>query len=1187
MTQPASGSLNLQRALTNQPLICVDSQASWANVVNALAASGADGGPPCLLVWEAERPRGIITATDLLRQLSQTPAPEGLRAEEIMSAPLISVTLEQLQEPGSVLALLRERRLSHLPVLDAQGRPLGYLTPQSLLQALDPGKLYELTQALQAKVSQLESEKTQRLEWQNRQLTQTLRLQNTALGNSDLLEQVFQNKSAKEEALRSLAESEQRFRQLAANIEQVFYLTDIQTNQILYLGPQYEKIWQRSCASLYANPRSYLDALRPEDQPLALEAYQAQRQGQQTAIEYRIRRPDGTERWILDRCFPVKDEGGRVYRVCGIAEDITERKALELRLQELNQTLERQVEERTQELAKSEERWQLALAGSNDGIWDWDAENNTVFFSPRWKAMLGYGEAEISGRREEWIERVHPEDWPQVAARLQAHFNRETDFYSSEHRLRTKDGAYKWILDRGKAIWSAEGKMIRMAGSHTDITERKEMETRLARQLAAIDAASDGIGVADDQGVYIYLNQTHVRLFGYERVEDMLGKTWQELYLPEEVERIYQEVFPQLQSQGHWQGEAVARRRDGSLFDQEFSLTLVEGVGLICVCRDISERKRQERLLWQRGQQEHLLRAIGDRIRQSLELREIFATTTQEIRQLTRADRVGIFKFAPQSNYTEGGFVAESVEPGWGSILQAPLESRYLGREVAALGRQGGYLALEDGRTAPLEEGQRQTLERFQIRASLVFPILTGQKLWGLLCLHQCSGPRVWQTSEIQFIQQIANQLGIALQQAILVAQLRRELAQRREAQSRLQKSYQDLELSNLDLAQANRRTEEFLAAMSHELRTPLNAILGISQSLRENLLGELTPEQNKGVNTILRSGEHLLSLINDILDLSKIKAGKLELELETVHLQDLCRSSLQMVQQSAFQKQIRLESDLPPQTLYFRADSRRLRQVLINLLNNAVKFTPKGGQVFFSAGLLTQEPPQLVFIVRDTGIGIAEADLAKLFQPFVQVDSRLNRQYEGTGLGLALVKRLAELHGGQVTVVSQVGQGSAFTVTLPFRPAAGTPAPSSKEEEEAVGAPPIASPLVLVAEDNIANRESLENYLEYKGYRLIFAENGEEAIAQAREHKPDLILMDIQMPVMDGLEAARRLRREPEFAQLPIIALTALTMAGDRELCLEAGMDDYVTKPIQFRRLLLAMEKLLQAKRPENPAPP
>jgi len=374
---------------------------------------------------------------------------------------------------------------------------------------------------------------------------------------------------------------------------------------------------------------------------------------------------------------------------------------------------------------------------------------------------------------------------------------------------------------------------------------------------------------------------------------------------------------------------------------------------------------------------------------------------------------------------------------------------------------------------------------------------------------------------------------------------------------------------------------------MSHELRTPLNAILGISQSLRENLLGELTPEQNKGVNTILRSGEHLLSLINDILDLSKIKAGKLELELETVHLQDLCRSSLQMVQQLAFQKQIRLESDLPPQTLYFWADSRRLRQVLINLLNNAVKFTPKGGQVFFSAGLLAQEPPQLVFIVRDTGIGIAEADLAKLFQPFVQVDSRLNRQYEGTGLGLALVKRLAELHGGQVTVESQVGQGSSFTVTLPFRPAAGTAAPPPREEEDAVAAPPIASPLVLVAEDNIANRDSLENYLEYKGYRLIFAENGEEAIAQAREHKPDLILMDIQMPVMDGLEAARRLRAEPEFAQLPIIALTALTMAGDQQLCLEAGMDDYVAKPIQFRRLLLAMEKLLQAKRPENPAPP
>jgi len=1125
-------------------------------------------------------PLGVVTAQDLiqaqLQGLNLALTPLG----EIISQPLSTVFSQTHLQ--TVWQIFCQENIAQLGVINESGQLQGVLTHRDLLKNFEPQQLLVWVETLHQQILALQKTNPPSSEFPHRQLAQPLFLENRAiaLDPKDLLEQINQDRSDKEEALRSLAENEQRFRQLAENIHQVFYLTDIENNQILYVGPSYEKIWQRSCQSLYDAPHSYLESIHPEDQDLAFAAYSRQRLGQQTETEYRIQRPNGSWRWILDRCFPVKNEQGQIYRVCGIAEDITERKELELQLQQLNQNLEQQVKERTQALQKSEERWQLAVEGSNDGIWDWDLETNRVFFSPRWCSMLGYGVGEIKPKPEEWFDRIHPEDSLAVSLQLQAHLKGETDFYNCEQRLRTKDGSYKWILARGKVVCNAQEKIIRIVGSHTDISERKEMENRLQRQLAAIDAASDGIGVADAQGVYIYLNQTHALIFGYDHPDELLGRTWKELYIPEEVERIEKEVFPQLQSQGRWQGEAIARRKDGSLFEQEFSLTAVEHIGLICVCRDITERKKQERLIMRQNQQEHLLRDITARIRCSLELNDIFQTTTQETRRLIQADRVAIFKFRPQTHYNEGQFVAESVAPGWDSVLAVPLKDHCFGDRFASLYQQGHYQALFDIQKTELEACHRQVLEKFRIRANLVLPIVTGSKLWGLLCIHQCSDPRIWQPSEIKFIQQIANQLAIALQQAMLVAHLRRELSQRRQAQKELEQSYHHLELSNLDLAQANRRTEEFLAAMSHELRTPLNSILGVSQALQEKLIGDLNPRQVKSIETIFQSGEHLLALINDILDLSKVRAGKLELQLEPANLQELCQVILQMIRQLAFKKNINLQCHLPPQPLNFWCDSRRLRQVLINLLNNAVKFTPKGGNIDFAAELVSQSvPPQLRFTIKDTGIGISAENQTKLFQPFVQIDSRLNRQYEGTGLGLALVKRLTELHGGQVEVVSAINEGSCFTVSIPYR--ACQQALTSVETGDVPfpghSPPPTTeAPLILVAEDNIANRESLENYLEYKGYRLLFAENGEEALAIIHEHRPDLVLMDVQMPVLDGIEATRRVRLEPEFASLPIIALTALTMPNHRQMCLEAGMNEYMSKPIQFRQLVLLMEKLL-----------
>lgn len=402
-----------------------------------------------------------------------------------------------------------------------------------------------------------------------------------------------------------------------------------------------------------------------------------------------------------------------------------------------------------------------------------------------------------------------------------------------------------------------------------------------------------------------------------------------------------------------------------------------------------------------------------------------------------------------------------------------------------------------------------------------------------------------------------------------------RDVSERKEAERQLQASYEQLALSNLQLERASRLKDEFLANMSHELRTPLNAVLGMSQALEEEVLGPLTPKQKKAVSTINSSGRHLLTLINDILDLSKIEAGKLELDLAPTHLQEMCQLSLQFVKQQAFKKQITLTAQLPPQTIYFQGDERRLRQALINLLNNAVKFTPDGGQVSLTAALnLEVNPPSLDFEVRDTGIGISQADQRKLFQAFTQIDSKLSRHYEGTGLGLALVKHLTELHGGRVGLTSEPGQGSRFTVSIPYVAVENAPSPQPAPAPESQ--PFAQPPYLLLVEDNVDNVESLKDYLEYKGYRLGVAYNGQEALDSIAKEKPDLILMDVQMPVMDGIEAARRIRANPDWQSLPIIALTALTMPGDRERFLAAGMNDHISKPVHLRALITLINQLL-----------
>ncbi len=378
---------------------------------------------------------------------------------------------------------------------------------------------------------------------------------------------------------------------------------------------------------------------------------------------------------------------------------------------------------------------------------------------------------------------------------------------------------------------------------------------------------------------------------------------------------------------------------------------------------------------------------------------------------------------------------------------------------------------------------------------------------------------------------------------------------------------------------------DDFLATMSHELRTPLNAILGLVESMREGVYGHMSHQSGQPLTHIENSGKMMLSLINDVLDISKIQANRMELALEQLEVFDLCQASLAMVQPQARQKNVKVVFRNDPRAKFITADRRRVQQVLVNLLTNAVKFTDAGGKIGLAVKA-HERTGQLQFIVADTGIGIDEQTLNKLFTPFVQANNTRSSGQEGTGLGLVLVKKIAELHNGYVRVRSAVGRGSEFSVFIPWvandiaqslqmlqasalvdvvtdtkeliDPTGGSATDESKQH----------LPRILLAEDNENNIAVVKDYLVAKNMNVMTALNGAEALKMAREFPPDVILMDIHMPEMDGLEAIRRLRAVAATAKVPIIALTGIAMPGDQERCLNAGADAYMSKPVRLKQL-------------------
>ncbi|MFZ6770628.1 response regulator [Undibacterium sp. Di26W] len=475
-----------------------------------------------------------------------------------------------------------------------------------------------------------------------------------------------------------------------------------------------------------------------------------------------------------------------------------------------------------------------------------------------------------------------------------------------------------------------------------------------------------------------------------------------------------------------------------------------------------------------------------------------------------------------------------------------------------------GYLKLEAG------------LADFAPTQVLMVPVTYQERRMAVLVLAATT--RLIDSDQA-FLEKLVIQLGVALHNL-------RQYNDLKLLADRLRISSEEIAAKNQQLEQASLMKSEFLANMSHELRTPLNAIIGFSEILRDGLMGEMNARQSEGINDIFNSGKHLLSLINDILDLSKIEAGKMNVNFEAVSVGPLVQSSLQIVREQALMQGLQLSAEVQEDLGEAWLDEVKIKQIIYNLLSNAVKFTPEGGKVSIAARRVDgvkiaggRYEHYLEISISDTGIGMSAEEQTRLFRPFTQIDSSLARRHQGTGLGLALVKRMAELHGGSVTLQSEPDQGSTFTVLLPLRSAAqveailgNAPVLVSHSSIPAPVADTSGTLLALVIEDDDQAAEVLRLQLESEGFRIVRASSAESALALAEQECPDLITLDILLPGMDGWEFLQRFKQETRFASVPVVIIS---IVADRGRGMSLGAAQVMQKPVSRETMNAALAQL------------
>ncbi|WP_448603366.1 PAS domain-containing protein [Thermoleptolyngbya sp.] len=979
------------------------------------------------------------------------------------------------------------------------------------------------------------------------------------------------------------------------------------------------------------------------------------------------------------------------------------------------------------------------------------------FINRRVFEMLGYAAHQVYEMGADALRSlVHPADLPLLCNSIQelqqdgAEQGAEVTF-----RLRHASGEWRWLQSR-QTVFSRDeaGNLRQLLGTAQDITSRKQTQEALAqseqrfRSLVAhlpgvvFRSRYDPQREAEFFWVIEFISEAIADLTGYPAADFMNNqrRPYASIVHPEDCDRLFQTVLNQARAGQSYTLEYRLIHQNGScrwVYEKTQVVENAPDLVIEGVLLDITERHLAEAALERQLRKTLLLQQITEEIRQSLDPQQIFQAAATQVGQTFRVSRVLIHTYLAEPE-PEIPIVATYLEPEYEFehvMKSVPITGNLHAQTMMA---QDRAVASEDALCEPLLSNLHPLLNALKIRSMLAVRTSYKGEPNGAICLHQCDRLRRWSKDEIDLLESVAAQLGIALAHAQLLEQ---ETQQRQE----LMLKNTALEQARRDAEAANRAKSEFLATMSHEIRTPMNAVIGMSSLL---LGTPLTPQQEEFAQTISSSGETLLKIINDILDFSKIESGKLELEREPFSLRQCVECAIDLIMPKALEKDLEVgclfEPEVPDLVI---GDATRVQQVLVNLLSNAVKFTSQGEvtvtvsarciQLDTVPGDADQPTCTIRLAVRDTGIGIPADRLDRLFQPFLQGDSSINRAYGGTGLGLAISQRLAERMGGRLWLESEVGVGSTFYFSFVTRSGAGAsvsvdhrspfegrslllvdsqtihrknlvhqaefvglrvvavgsseaalhylrqaipqgdrpdlivleahlsadsgrplaneiaqlpgcgaiplvfltrlgcslqpalqvpthasgavaiprlakpvkqsqfyamlsnyfdttpqsaPAPAGNDATTASKPPDAASESdlehgaqpenpeglrILIAEDNLVNQKVLLRMLQQLGHNADVVSNGAEAVEAVLRQTYDVVLMDVQMPEVDGIMATRLLRDRLSAEELPyIVAVTANAMMGDREDCLISGMDDYISKPIRLDQLAALLKK-------------
>ncbi|RCJ21914.1 hybrid sensor histidine kinase/response regulator [Nostoc minutum NIES-26] len=855
----------------------------------------------------------------------------------------------------------------------------------------------------------------------------------------------------------------------------------------------------------------WIDAVHPDDRGYTGEAWGiAVANLSMYQIEYRIRGQDGNYRYFWVWGAPVIEDDGSVREWIGTCTDIHDRKLAEAENQRLK------------------ERYRTLVTATSQIVWGATPEGLGISSEMlTWIAYTGQTEEEVEGWG--WVDPIHPDD----RARSADDWNRAVanrSLYETEYRLRGKDGIYRYFSVCGAPVLEIDGSIREWIGTCTDIHDRKLAEAENQRLLEMLNHSSDAIVVRDMAEKISYWNQGAERLYGWtrEEVKDQYIHTFLNTTFPKPLE----EIMAELLHQGNWEGELQHITRDGKLITVESRWTLQRDTfgkpcAVLKINTDITARKQAEIALRQ--------------LNQDLEARVAERTAAL---QNTLAEAQGLN--AILDNLADGLLVADTK----GQITHFnPAFLAMHGLTATAL--NGHYQELPISGLAHLvEQTQSHPQEVFAAEVAL-------------------AKERIGQAVATAIFKKAAvNEPATCFGSALLIRDVTAE-------------------------KEIDKMKTDFISTVSHELRTPLTSVLGFASIIKEKLETDVFPmistEDRKlqktiqrvdnNLNIIVSEAERLTSLINDVLDIAKMEAGKVEWQMQPIDPSELLdwatTSTAGLFETNGLQLISEIELGLPQ----IVGDRNRLLQVLINLISNAVKFT-ESGSVICRVGLKNDG---VCISVIDTGIGIASEDQPKVFEKFRQVGDTLTDKPKGTGLGLPICKQIVDHHGGRIWVESEPGKGSTFSFIIPIYASDNKTCGNLnldalvKQLKEHVittnSVPNQNRKTILVVDDDANIRELLRQQLENEGYNVREAKDGMDAIHQIKTARPDLILLDVMMPQINGFDVAAVLKNDPQTAEIPIIILSIIE---NRERGYHIGIDRYLTKPIHTEKLLNEIGSLL-----------